>query len=169
MISNKTCKKILQTLAEREMSESEIAKELKIPINTVDYNIKKLYGAGLVDQSKRFLWSEKGKRIYYYKISDKRIVISPKSFIRGVIPAFVASLVGAFGIYYWFEKTREIVIEEASRNVAESAGAALYAASDAAQKTAVDGTTTVYSSPWMWFLMGAWIAIVLIIAWNRRR
>ncbi len=166
VISNKTCKKILQILAEKEMSESEIARELKVPINTVDYNIKKLHEAGLIEQSKKFLWSEKGKKIYYYKISDKRIVISPKSIFRGIVPAFVASIIGALGIYYWFEKTREVAVEEASRT-AETV-AALYATSEVAEKTVIEGNAIFYS-PWLWFLIGAWLAIIFMIAWNRRR
>ena len=174
VISNKTCKKILQIISEREMSESEISSELKIPINTVDYNIKKLYEAGLVQQSKKFLWSEKGKRIYYYKISDKRIVISPKYIVRGIVPAFVASIAGALGIYYWFWRANEMAVEQLanSADISErSSGAALYAASNVVNKTTVeniDAISGVYS-PWIWFLIGAWLAIIFMIAWNRRR
>ncbi len=42
VISNTTCKKIANFLAEKESSENDISKELKIPINTVEYNLKKL-------------------------------------------------------------------------------------------------------------------------------
>ena len=80
VLGNKTAKKILNYLAEtKEASQQDIATDLKIPINTVDYNIKKLNKAGLVDKSKNFFWSKKGKRIIMYKAAKKHIVISPKS------------------------------------------------------------------------------------------
>ena len=44
VISNKTSKKILTLLADNELSESEIAKGIGAPMNTVGYNIKKLEG-----------------------------------------------------------------------------------------------------------------------------
>ena len=40
VLSNKTAKKILEYLADKEASETEISNELKIPANTVNYNIK---------------------------------------------------------------------------------------------------------------------------------
>ena len=46
ILSNKTCKKILNWLSENEGSVSKVSENLKIPLNTVDYNIKKLLKAG---------------------------------------------------------------------------------------------------------------------------
>ena len=44
VISNKTCRKMLDYLAEKKhVTESEIAKELKIPISTVHYNLDNLH------------------------------------------------------------------------------------------------------------------------------
>ena len=63
-IGNKTSKKILDLLSDKEMSESEISRELKIPLNTADYNVKKLVKAGLIEEKKHF-FSSKGKRIPY--------------------------------------------------------------------------------------------------------
>ena len=88
-MSNKTCKKILGVLAEKEMSESEIASELGIALNTVGYNIKKLVSAGLIEKVGGFLWSVRGKRIHKYKLSNKKIVISPKVTMRAVVPIVV--------------------------------------------------------------------------------
>ena len=79
VISNKTAKKILESLAEKELSQSEIALKLSMPANTVEYNIKQLESSGLIEKSKGFLWSVKGKRINKYRLSNKRIIISPKS------------------------------------------------------------------------------------------
>ena len=93
-ISNKTCKKIIALLAEEELSESDIGKKLSIPLNTVGYNIKKLLSADLIVKSKKYFWSVKGKKILIYKVAKKRIIISPSSGIRGVLPvAFISGLI----------------------------------------------------------------------------
>jgi len=96
-ISNPTCKKILDYLAENnEKSEEDISNELGIPINTVEYNLKKLLEAGLIDKTKNFFWSKRGKKINLYKLANKHIVISPKSkrpdinLLKTIIPVIIA-------------------------------------------------------------------------------
>ncbi len=80
VLGNKTCKKILDYLADnKEASEKDIADALGIPINTAEYNLKKLLETGLVEKAKNFFWSKKGRKIDMYKIAKKHIVISPKS------------------------------------------------------------------------------------------
>src|SRR3989344_4521204 len=80
ILGNKTCKKILDYLTDNsEASEKDIADALNIPINTAEYNLKKLLDAGLVEKTKNFFWSKKGKKIPMYKLAKKHIVISPKS------------------------------------------------------------------------------------------
>lgn len=85
-IANKTAKKILNILAEGEKSASDIASELDAPLNTVTYNLSKLVEAGLVEKSKKFFWSSKGKKMEFYKLSNKRIIISPKSWGKKIAP-----------------------------------------------------------------------------------
>ena len=80
VIGNPTCKKILDYLTyNSEKSEEDIAKALDMKINTVEYNLKKLLHAGLIEKTKNFFWSKKGKKIPLYKLAKKHIVISPKS------------------------------------------------------------------------------------------
>src|SRR3989344_1770163 len=76
VISNNTSRKILDHLAKKEASESELAKELSLPISTVHYNIQLLLKTNLV-QSKEFTWSDKGKEINIYTLSKKYIIIAP--------------------------------------------------------------------------------------------
>lgn len=78
VLTNKTAKKILITLSEKDMNESDIAAALKIPLNTVGYNIKKLLSAELIEKTPRTFWSSKGKRMNFYTVANKKIVISPK-------------------------------------------------------------------------------------------
>jgi len=96
VLSNKTCKKILDYLSEvKEASEQDMAKSLSIPINTVEYNIKKLVRSGLVEKAKNHFWSVKGKKIALYKVANKHIIISPKKQIsltalKAILPIVVA-------------------------------------------------------------------------------
>src|SRR3989338_6671681 len=94
-MSNKTSKKILSLLAEKEMSESDIASELTMPLNTVGYNIDKLLKAGLIEKTKTYFLSSKGKKIPTYKISNKKILISPKKLISTGHLAIISALIGA--------------------------------------------------------------------------
>jgi len=49
VLKNSTCKKILNFLGDiKEASEKDISDSLKIPLNTVEYNLKKLIKSGLV-------------------------------------------------------------------------------------------------------------------------
>lgn len=77
IISNDTCRKIIDFLAEKEASESEIAKKLKVPISTVHYNLKHLMKAKLITVDE-FHYSKKGKEINHYKLANKYIIIAPK-------------------------------------------------------------------------------------------
>ncbi|MAG50073.1 hypothetical protein CL621_00335 [archaeon] len=80
VLKNSTCKKILDFLADYgEASEQDISKNLEIPLNTAEYNLKKLIKAGLVEKAKNFFWSVKGKKIPTYKLAKKHIIISHKS------------------------------------------------------------------------------------------
>ncbi len=79
-LKGKTSRKILEFLSEnKNVSEKDIAEELKLPLNTIEYNLKKLLKSELIEKSKKFFWSKKGKKIILYNRSKKHIVISPKS------------------------------------------------------------------------------------------
>ena len=88
VLANETCKKILMFMSEiSEVTETDISKSLNIPLNTVNYNMKKLLASHLVEEAEKILWSEKGRRIRIYRISNKSILITPrtKSRIRATI------------------------------------------------------------------------------------
>jgi len=76
-INNDTGRKILDQLSKKESSESDLAKELNIPISTVHYNLKQLMEANLVIVDE-FHYSKKGKEINHYKLANKYIIIAPK-------------------------------------------------------------------------------------------
>ena len=79
VLSNPTCKRILNYLGDvKDASQKDISDGLNIPLNTLDYNMKKLIASGLVEKTKNFFWSTKGKKIPMYKLAKKHIIISPK-------------------------------------------------------------------------------------------
>ena len=94
VLGSKTCKKIIAYLSERkEASQKDLSDALNIPMNTLDYNIKKLVESGFIQKKKEFFWSKKGKKIIMYELSNKSIVISPKKStsqkFKSIIPAFI--------------------------------------------------------------------------------
>ncbi len=157
VISNKTAKRILTAIAEKEMSESEIARELGIPLNTTGYNVKKLADSGLIEKVNRFFWSSRGKRINTYRISDKKIVISPKMITKGIIPAVLGSSIVAFGIKVFVDNANKIDY------AAEKSAASSTVASEMSRATAN------YPEAWAWFLLGALITLLIILVWNWRK
>ena len=161
ILGNKTCKKILNLLTEKEKSESEIAKELGMPLNTVDYNIKKLIKAGLIEE-KKHLWSSKGKRISFYKVSNKYIIISPKktyqSQLKTILPVvFVSAIFTAFVL--WYSKVKNFVqgtvprTEEAMITGAKEIGT-------------LSHNLLILKNPIIWFLIVLWIGIVIYVILN---
>ena len=76
-INNDTGRKILDHLAKKECTESDLAKELNIPISTIHYNLKQLMDANLVIVDE-FHYSSKGKEVNHYKLANKYIIIAPK-------------------------------------------------------------------------------------------
>lgn len=163
VIANKSCKRILSLLSEKELSETDISNSLGMPINTVGYNIKKLFDAGLIEKSKNFFWSSKGKKINTYKLSNKRIVISPKSSLKGIFPAIVVSIFIAFGINILFKDNGASTL--ADTNIAAKG----MAYSEPAFSSGIYYTLNNASNAWAWFLIGALSGLLIFVVWNWRK
>ena len=177
VLSSKTCKKIIGFLASASAgaSQQDISKALSIPLNTLDYNFKKLLASGFIQKKKNFFWSKKGKKIIMYELSNKSIVISPakasKTFekFKSLIPAFLIVAAGTFASWA-YEKvvyTRNAVYDsalKASENLM---------ASGQTVPTTVASTSTLSSAlsmpVWGWFLLGGIIAlgVITIVNWRK--
>ena len=191
VISNETARKILDYLGKKnEASESQIAEALDSPISTIHYNIQLLLKAKLIE-SKEFEWSEKGKKILYYQLSKKLIVIAPKTSeslynqLKNLIPVtLITAFVG--GLVYYFSKFSEKL------NVTKNTFSELIPAGDNAVSSGAEATkealtqigadveeragtefvnkTTeivtqiqnVTNEP-LWFFIGAGLVIILLI------
>ena len=175
VIGNKSCNKILDFLSNNEATTSEIATKLKMPINTVDYNVKKLVKAGLIEKSSHW-WSVKGKKMPTYKVSNKKIIISPK---KKMTTTFLTAL-GITGFAAFFvKKLTETSTTQIARNEAFGAPAVAELATDSAAKAGTLVNDVIYQPGFFeglssanWFLIGAWLAIalfMLITLLNERR
>ena len=76
LLSNTTARKILEYLSDHEGTAKEISLTLKLPLNTVTYNLKNLQNQDLIE-AKEFMWSPKGREQDIYKVKKKYIVILP--------------------------------------------------------------------------------------------
>jgi DNA-binding transcriptional ArsR family regulator len=164
----------LGLLAEKELNASEISIELDLPLNTIGYNLEKLIEAGLIEKSKGFLWSVKGKRIEKYRVVNKRIIISPRKLGTSIIPVVLIS--GIFSVAVkWFtesKKTVNFVPDYAQKASIESGR--LHA-----EQASLDLASSVSSysyeslvqtgNAWLWFLLGSLIGIMLFVFWNRNK
>jgi DNA-binding transcriptional ArsR family regulator len=170
-LSNPTCKKILNLLAEQDMSATDISNKIKLPLNTIGYNLDKLIDSGLIEKSKDFFWSVKGKKIPSYKLSNKKIMISPKSLTaRGIIPALLGSLlVTAFLASTNLFNSIQTKAFDATQEVAS--GVALTATNEMAKilpPNYCPGIIQTCSSQpvWAWFILGSLFAILFYLIWN---
>ncbi|MEK6893366.1 MAG: helix-turn-helix domain-containing protein [Nanoarchaeota archaeon] len=176
-LSNKTCKKILSLLVEKDMNASEIAQALNLPLNTIGYNLEKLVSAGLIEKSKKFFWSVKGKKIDSYAIVNKKIIISPKNMIKGVVPSIIISALIATGIGI-FENMHVTSIKAGAELMkgASDKAPAFYSGAEriapVAPETAVNALQNISNSTnyiWAWFLLGAFIALLVFLIWNWKK
>jgi DNA-binding transcriptional ArsR family regulator len=182
IFGSESCKKILNLLAEKELTETDIARELKMPLNSVDYNVKKLVKAGLIESGSHW-WSVKGKKMPSYRVSDKQIVISPKRMSSSIL-LIPALLVGGL-ISLTIKKVIELNSYAPEQNVlmAKSATDSVsYAAASAGEmarselvsdtpavisQQVVEKTSFIGSLPgWEWFLIGIWSGILIFFLLN---
>jgi DNA-binding transcriptional ArsR family regulator len=176
ILSNKSCKKILNLLAENEWTETEIARELKMPLNSVDYNIKKLAQAGLIESSNHW-WSVRGKKMHAYKVSDKKIIISPKKILSSfIIPVATTAIVAILGARKFFNSTiernliqnfvnapaKDLATNEISLRSADATASAMGAAPELAQNASFFASL----AGWEWLILGIWLGSILFFVLN---
>lgn len=176
VLGSKTCKRIIGYLSEnKEGSQKDLSESLNIPMNTLDYNIKKLLDSGFIQKRKNFFWSKKGKKIIMYELSHKSIVISPKRSVsqkaKSILPAFILTLAGTFAIWV-YEKIR-YANDNISNTIRDSSQEILLKGAEATSVIGLspsDYLMTPHPTPvWAWFLGGALLMIVVIslINWSK--
>lgn len=180
IVSNESCKKILDYLSDREGTETEIAEKLQIPLSTVHYNLQQLVDAELI-AAEEYHYSPKGKEVYHYKLANKYIIIAPKKMygikekLRGILPTAIIAL-GAAALIQLFSgyisKSSESLMIARSALADEAAVSVPMAAeksAEAAQAGAPIVAEKVYLLPEniaLWFLIGALFALGVYFLWR---
>lgn len=179
VISNETSRKILDYLAEnKKATESELSKELSLPISTVHYNIKHLLEAKLL-KADEFHYSDKGKEVNHYSLTNKYIIIAPESTtpsikdrLKSILPVALIAVATAgvmqilsryyLGVGYFASKSAQAPM------AAETGGDLVLGAEGVVAQAPVTiaGTNFV-----LWFLIGAMFVmfVYLFVEWLRNR
>lgn len=184
VISSNTSRKILNHLAEKEATESELAKDLDLPISTVHYHLQKLQEGNLV-VAEEFHYSKKGREVNHYKLANKYIIIAPKdvkglkSRLRSILP--IVLVVAGISVIIEFVQRSTLSFGRIATFGAEKTMQALPEAADEAMDaipTAVQTSTStlpLWAHLGFWFLIGGLSAIILYLlinyltSWRQRR
>jgi DNA-binding transcriptional ArsR family regulator len=168
VLGNATCRKILDYIATKgDATETQISRDLKIPISTVNYNMKLLAENGIVSANE-YHYSEKGKEVTHYKMIDRYIVIAPGEEpdsgvlkkLKGILPAAALLAVGTFLLGLIELALRKGAVPSSGAVLksmpAESAGLAASAAAPAAAATPIT----------LWFFLGGVFVLVCFLFWS---
>lgn len=126
VIGSGTCRKILDFLANRDATETELSTQLDIPISTVDYNLKQLVDAGLV-KATEFHYSEKGKEVNHYSLANKYIIIAPKTTeslankLKKILPVVAMVAITGYAIQFFSGTGANAVMKTAGAPMLEAA------------------------------------------------
>lgn len=158
VISNETSRLILDFLTKKEATETEIAQALNLPLSTAHYNLQQLLSSGLVTVEE-FHYSEKGKEVNHYKLSNKFIIIAPtitetiKQRLKKILPAGLIAIATA-GFIQAYSIFR-------GRIAAASAPALKATEAVAAEASVQPAITPVVQNIALWFLFGALFVVIL--------
>lgn len=180
-ITNETCRKILDYLADKEATESELSEKLAVPISTVHYNLQQLQKGGLVI-SEEFHYSNRGKEVNHYKLANKYIIIAPKSTygikekLRSILPVALITAAGA-ALIQIFNKSRLLSISSAPENIAApemlktAADEAIMTEAASSAAPALSQNISLFSNIALWFFIGAVSALLiyLLIDWIKNK
>lgn len=170
VINNDTSRKIIDFLAKKDATESELSKELDIPISTIHYNIKQLQEAGLI-VVEEFHYSKKGKEVNHYALANKYIIITPMNqdskfldALKKILPitiitAGVAFIMQLLNTLTLSRSNTLMSVESVMMDETSGAGAAkMMAAAPVAQEIARPALQT---APAAYFLIGG-LAVIII-------
>lgn len=92
-MASQTASDILHILGEGQVSLTDIAERLDLPLNTVKYHLENLLDAGLVTVSET-KYSIKGREVKMYSLANQLLIVAPReSPVRSLILKY-ASLFG---------------------------------------------------------------------------
>lgn len=178
IISNDSCKKILDYLSQKDATETQIVNELKLPASTVHYNLKQLFDAKLIDWEEAH-YSEKGKQVKHYTLANKYIIIAPKDdktniqdIFKSLIPTTLLTILGA-GALYLFPKIQygaETFSAKSTEMIAMDTQIEMTKAIPMAAEVVQENLfQTIINSNITWFLIGAVFSLSIYLITNKIR
>ncbi len=165
VISNDSCRKILDYLSNRDATESELASKLGIPISTVHYNLQQLVEAGLVSADE-YHYSEKGKEVNHYRLANKYIIIAPKKAfgikekLKSILPVVLIISGTALVLQFVSKYLYKPMIPKVETMAAKSA---LIESASLAQDAAQAQSAMPEPNIAVWFFIGALFAILVYL------
>jgi DNA-binding transcriptional ArsR family regulator len=189
VIGSETCRKILDSLATKEATASELSEKLSIPLSTVTYNIQQLLDTGLVSADE-FHYSQKGKEVLHYKLANKYIIISPRAVVglkdklKKILPvaAISAGVAGVVQLVHQYVSlgsygnamgaatmmyAQDSAMESAPAAMMKTADASLMSVAEESMAMSAPMTPPIESFPFdiaLWFFLGALCGIVVYVA-----
>lgn len=181
VISNDSCRRILDYLGKntKGVTESQIAKDLNLPLSTVHYNIQNLSKANLV-KADEYHYSPKGKEVNHYTLTNKLIIIAPtaekSNKIMNSLKRFIPALLVVLGISAVIEIMQRYLAHPgalmAAKSAADTAGARIAEESapllaTAPAPEAMNVATQAATQPWfqssiaLWFLLGGIFVLII--------
>lgn len=89
-----TAGEILQLLAEKPQSLTDITERLSLPMNTAKYHVENLLDAGVISVADT-KYSVKGRTVKIYTLTDQLLIVAPR---RSDIRALLTKYAALFGI-----------------------------------------------------------------------
>ena len=171
--SNDTARNILEAVASKPLSASEIAEKLGVPLTTVQYNLEKLNDVGLV-KVERIKHSEKRKPVKMYALQRKFVVIVPKktsrrdiiSSLKRYLAVISFAVVGSGIIEFLTKKMKTPALEEATGSI-PAKGVPTPIPAPPMGPSPEKGLDVafgfdVFAHPGLWFLFGCLFVILAI-------
>lgn len=166
IVNNSSARKILQYLTQNEeATASQISKDLKLGLTTIQYNLEQLLKTGLIEWE-HYHYSAKGKEVKHYKLANQYIIIAPKkdsSFLdklKGIIPSFFLSFIGAGSIFYFsnFFGNKEEVMQAQMFSAEVATDTMMIRSTDTVVQTS-PSLINYIAEPALMFLLGASFAL----------
>lgn len=171
VLSNDTSRKILDILSKEDMmTETQVAKKLDIPLSTAHYNLGLLVKSDLVNDN-HFTYSEKGKKINHYQLSNKYVIIAPKKSskifekLKDFLPIVLISSFAALLLKFF---SRNISLFSAKSMILSSQveSVAYDMAPRVAESVPVANTITSNQDFALWFLIGSLFTLLISFIWT---
>jgi len=169
VLSNDTARKILDYLSKVDhATETDISKVLKVPLSTVHYNLDLLVKSDLVSNEK-FTYSEKGKEIIHYSLSNKYVIIAPKKteLLMEKLKQFLPVVLITTGVsllikYIWPVLTNAPI---AQKRLMAASAPLMEESADMALKAMPSQPVMQTQEFAVWFLFGSVFALLIYFVW----